>query len=475
MRAVAKLCVGALLAVATITALPANAGANAEAGLVWTPCRSTIHGWYPDDEKSECTTVQVPEDYANPDGPRISLAVSRIRASSPADRRGVLLINPGGPGNSGLDMPYQLSHTKVAGIGADYDLVGFDPRGVAFSDGQECDDSPADGPDPDPKASAAIQFRQGYARSARENARCTGYDPEFIANLSTDVVARDMDSIRIALGEQKISFYGMSWGTALGAVYRSRYDAHVDRMLLDSVMPPDFSLRAMNDGEVAAGQQEFDRFAAWVAARDSRYHLGTAAQDVMDVVTGLYRELTAKPRTFPPNVTFTQGNLALIITYAQSRWPEMAASVEALRDGRTPPLLGTEADDTGGFGLTPTTSAGILMERSVLCNDQGADPDVATLWRQQQQRVARYPLMAGQAGYQYWCAGWPLSAQPWRLARGSSDLLLVGHRYETVTPYPWARQMQQRIGGRLFTVDDDVHASLDIGAQAAVAVRFFDS
>lgn len=153
----------------------------------------------------------------------------------------------------------------------------------------------------------------------------------------------------------------------------------------------------------------------------------------------------------------------------------MAASVQALRDGTTPPLLGTDADNSGGFGLTPTTSAGILMERSVLCNDQGADPDVPTMWQQQQQRQARYPLMAGQAGYQYWCAGWPLAAQPWHLSRGSSDLLLVGHRYETVTPYVWARQMQQRIGGRLYTVDDDIHCSLDQGQRASVAVQFFTS
>jgi pimeloyl-ACP methyl ester carboxylesterase len=471
MRVVTKLCVSAVLVAAAITALPASASS---AGLVWTPCRTTIKGWYPDDEKSECTTVPVPQDYANPDGPKISLAVSRIRTSSASDRRGVLLINPGGPGNSGLDMPYQLSRTPVAPIGADYDLIGFDPRGVAFSDGQECDDSPADGPDPDPKASAAVQFRQGYAKSARENARCSGYDPDFIANLSTDVVARDMDQIRLALGEQKISYYGMSWGTALGAVYRSRYDDHVDRMLLDSVMPPDFSLRTMNDGEVAASQQEFDRFAGWVAARDAQYHLGTTAQDVTNVVSGLYRDLAAQPRMFG-DVTFGGGNLALIINYAQSRWPDMAASVQALRDGTPPPLLGTDADNSGGFGLTPTTSAGILMERSVLCNDQGADPDVSTLWQQQQRRQARYPLMAGQAGYQYWCAGWPLPGQPWHLSRGSSDLLLVGHRYETVTPYVWAQRMQQRIGGSLYTVDDDIHCSLDQGPQASVAVRFFTS
>ena len=469
MRTLATLSLTALLA---IPAVPAGASSPE---LAWTPCRGTITGWYPDDQRSECTTIPVPEDYANPDGPKVSLAVSRISASSPANRRGVLLINPGGPGNSGVDMPYQLSHTKVADIGADYDLIGFDPRGVAFSDGKECADSPADGPDPDPTAGAFTQFRQGYAKSARENARCTGYDPAFIANLSTDVVARDMDSIRIALGEQKISYYGMSWGTALGAVYRSRYDQHVDRMLLDSVMPPDFSLRAMNDGEVLASQQEFDRFAQWVAARDSQYHLGTSVQDITNVVTGLSRDLAAHPRTFPPNVSFSQGNLALIITYARSRWPDVAASVEALRDGRTPPLLGTEADDTGGFGLTSTTSAGILMERSVLCNDQGADPDASTLWRQQQQRQARYPLMAGQAGYQYWCAGWPLPAQPWNLSRGSSNLLLVRHRYETVTPYVWARQMQQRIGGTLFTVDDDIHCSLDNSSQAGVAVQFFDA
>ncbi|MEV4598862.1 alpha/beta fold hydrolase [Amycolatopsis sp. NPDC049253] len=465
-----------LLALAV--ALPAVVAATpAPAALAWAPCRTLIKEWDQTDARTECAKVSVPLDYAHPDGRRLDLMVSRLKATSPEKRQGVIVVNPGGPGNSGLDMPLTLSHTTVAGMGVDHDIVGFDPRGVGFSEGKDCDVAPEDGPNPDPRASPAEQYRQGYEQTARQNARCTAYDPEFIASLSTDVVARDLDQIRIALGEPKIGFYGVSWGTALGAVYRSRYDRHVDRMLLDSVMPPDFSLRTMNNGQIDAAEANFSRFAAWLAARDGQYHLGTDTAKIRADVTALAAGLDAHPRQVTADgkpLTFSGGNLRTVLTYQQSHWPAMADTLTTLRDGKNPPLVGNEPEFTG-FGLEDSHFAGLLMQVSVLCNDQGADPGEPAMWREEQQRQAMSPLFHGMAGYQHWCAGWPLPKQPWHLARGTSPLQLVGHRTETTTPASWAEDMRRRIGGSLLTVDNGAHGSLDLVACGSKAVEFFST
>ncbi|QRP47394.1 alpha/beta fold hydrolase [Amycolatopsis sp. FDAARGOS 1241] len=466
-----------LLAVAV--ALPALVAATpAPAALSWFPCRTLSQEWDQRDTRSECTRVSVPVDYANPEGRRLDLMVSRIKATSPAKRQGVLVVNPGGPGNSGLSLPLTLSRTTVAGMNTDHDVVGFDPRGVGFSGGVECDRAPEDGPDPDPNASPAEKYRQSYEQTAKQNARCTSYDPEFIANLSTDVVARDLDRIRIALGEPKISYYGVSWGTALGAVYRSRYDAHVDRMLLDSVMPPDFSVRTMNDGPIRAAEANFDRFAGWLAARDSQYHLGTTAAQVRASATALAARLDAHPlRTTTPDgkpATFAGANLRTVLSYQQAHWPAMAETLTAARDGNPPPLLGNEPEYSS-FGLRGTPYGGLLMQVSVLCNDQGADPSEPRMWREEQERQAASPLFNGQAGYAHWCAGWPLPKQPWHLTRGTSALQLVGHRTELTTPLFWAQEMRRRIGGDLLTVDNGAHGSLDLVACGAKAVEFFST
>ncbi|MFE9611336.1 alpha/beta fold hydrolase [Streptomyces sp. NPDC006012] len=467
-------------ALVVASAAPTAAATTDHSHLSWKPCRALVHDWDQKDGRSECATVAVPLDYARPQGRQVRLMVSRSKASAPRKRKGVLLINPGGPGNPGLEMPRIMSETTVAGIGVDHDLIGFDPRGIGFSEGKECASSPEDGPDPDPKASEHEQFAQGYRQTARYNRRCAGYDPEFIGNLSTTVMARDMDRIRIALGEEKISFYGISWGTALGAVYRSRYDRHVDRMLLDSVMPPDFSMRTMNDGPVAAADANFARFARWTADRDGRDRLGRTPAAVTRTVVRLARHLDGHPRTIAlpdgRSVNFTGGRLRGIMSYPRGLWPDMAATVVALRDGGVPPLVGDDDENARrSAGLEDSDTAGLLAQISVLCNDQGADPGEGTLWRQDRQRLAASPLFSWEAGYQYWCAGWPSAAQPWRLKRSTSALQLVGHRFETVTPYRWARDMRARVGGALLTVEDGVHGSLSQTSCGSRAVEFFST
>ncbi|MFI6097014.1 alpha/beta fold hydrolase [Lentzea sp. NPDC051213] len=444
--------------------------------LNWQLCRQVHQNWYPDDNRTECAEVTVPIDHARPHGRTIDLAISRIRATDPAKRRGVLLMNPGGPGNQGIAMPLNMMQTKLADLGVDHDLIGFDPRAVGFSGGVECDATPEDGPEPDPQASPAEQFRQDYERNARTNARCVGYDRELLASLSTRTVADDMDLIRAALGERKISFYGISWGTALGAVYRSHHSDRVDRMVLDSVMPPDFTLETMNLGAAAAKQADYEVLAGWLAERDAAFRLGATPQAVTRSIGDLVAKLDREPVTVTPPGgqprRYTGGSVRAMLSYKRVHWQQVAESIVALQNGGVPPLTGDEPENEG-FGLRPVPHGGLLMQRAVVCNDQGKAPDVDEAWRQVQHRQETYPFFRNGAGYGNWCAGWPLPAQPWQLKRTSSPLQLVGHRYETTTPHVWAEQMRRRIGGALLTVVDSTHGSLwgiDCGEKA---VRFF--
>ncbi|ANY06282.1 alpha/beta fold hydrolase [Pseudonocardia sp. HH130630-07] len=468
---------GAVLAAAAVlpvTAAPAPVAPAPASAIAWAPCRDTVADWDPADARSECGTVTVPVDHDAPGGRTLDLRISRIPAASPAQRRGVIVTNPGGPGNPGLSMPADLSTSAVGGLATDHDIIGFDPRGVGQSAGIAC--AVDAGPDPGAATDPEQRFHDAHARTAAENTTCAQDDPELVGSLSTNTVADDVDAIRRALGEERIGFYGVSWGTALGAVYRSRHDAHVDRMLLDSVMPPDFSVREMNDGPVRAAAANLDRFARW-AADGGAGGLGATPDEVAATVHMLARRLDAAPVTVTTadgeRVEVGGANLRMLLDHGQRLWPQIAESVRALRDGGTPPLVGT-AHDLANLGLHPSTSGGIFMQTAVMCNDQGADPDAATLWREQEQRRAAYPLTAWKAGYQSWCAGWPLPARPWHPpAPGDSALQLVGHRYETTTPYEWAEDMQRRVGGALLTVEDDVHGSLSRTGCGDRAVAFF--
>ncbi|MFD4668189.1 alpha/beta fold hydrolase [Lentzea sp. NPDC058450] len=459
-----------VLAVPLIAAAPAQAST-----LDWKPCREVQEHWDPQDTRSECATLKVPLDHARPQGRKIDLAISRIKATDQHKRRGVLLMNPGGPGNQGIDMPSLMLKTKFADLNTDHDLIGFDPRGVGSSGGVECEATPEDGPEPDPQASPEERFRQDYARNARTNARCVGYDRDLLTHLSTRAVADDMDLIRAALGERKISFFGISWGTALGAVYRSHHDHRVDRMLLDSVMPADFTLETMNLGSAAAKQANYEVLAGWLAERDATVHLGTSPEQVTKSIADLVAKLDASPVTVtPPDGkprTYTGGNVRSMLTYKRTVWPQVAESIVALRDGGVPPLTGHEPD-LEGFGLTPVWYGGLLMQRAVVCNDQGQAPTADQAWRQEQDRAAKYPFFRNGAGYGNWCAGWPLPATPWQLKRGTSPVQLVGHSHETVTPHVWAGEMRERIGGQVLTVDDATHGSLWGVDCAEKAVRF---
>ena len=453
-------------AVALLAGVPAVATAG---GTTWQLCSRVARDWDPGDRRTECALVKVPLDYTDPGGRTIDIAVSRIRASG--ERTGAILLNPGGPGQSGMDMPRHIAESRAAGLGIHHDLIGFDPRGVDYSAGIEC---PADDSQPDPGASDKEKARFIAERDARANRGCAAADPALVRSLTTPTVARDMDRIRQALGEDKIGYYGVSWGTALGAQYRTLFDNRVDKMLLDSVMAPDLHLTAMDDGQANAGENTFHEFAAWIARYDSIYHFGPDQPAVAKALLDLRAELTAHPRTVG-GTTIDGSTVNGMLADPRREWAGLAAQLVVIRDGGVPaPPSRTAAAAPLGWDTEPIWFSH-FQQTALLCNESPSPRDFETVWRHRLDRMTRFPVAGGYGIYESLCTGWPYAAQPWRLGRGTSPLQLVGHLYEPVTPIGWAVAMQRRVGGALMTVEDDVHGSLSSLPCAEAAVAFFDT
>ncbi|WP_211762617.1 alpha/beta fold hydrolase [Kutzneria sp. CA-103260] len=252
--------------------------------VVWGPCSGALAAL-------ECATLSVPLDYVHPDQGTIAVMVSRRPAADPAHRKGVLLINPGGPGGSGLSMPrYIADHTP---LGQYYDLVGFDPRGVGSSTALRC---------LTPRGLAGLESRPAddqfaaWAADARstEDAckRSGGGIRPFIDTRDT---ARDMDQIRDALGVAKINYLGYSYGTYLGAVYGSLFPDRLNLSVLDSSVHPEWIWRRQFMEQAAAYRSDVDSWAAWVGDRNGAFGLGVGRAAVLVSVEQLASTLAKSP------------------------------------------------------------------------------------------------------------------------------------------------------------------------------------
>jgi pimeloyl-ACP methyl ester carboxylesterase len=215
---------------------PGGASAAAPERLHWTKCTSPGL-----DPRQQCATLDVPMDYSDPDSPEIQIAVSRIPSEKPSARRGALLLIPGGPGGYSLDDPSGKGQKLPQQVRDAYDLVGFAPRGMAPSTAVDCALDPADIsmtkrlPWPAPDGSVG----ENMATARRTAEACARNGGELIRHISTANEARDLDRVRAALGEEKVSAWGVSYGTYVGAVYSQLFPHRTDRIVLDSNNNPD--------------------------------------------------------------------------------------------------------------------------------------------------------------------------------------------------------------------------------------------
>ncbi|WP_055693992.1 alpha/beta fold hydrolase, partial [Streptomyces prasinopilosus] len=294
-----------------------SAGRTAgDAGITWGTCPAPAGGQTRDPHLT-CGTLKVPRDYRDPGGMKIDVAVSRLSTAQPGKRRGVLLLNPGGPALGGLGMPETMASTLPKSVLDRYDLIGFDPRGVEHSTPQSCGlrDPSVSGLFPYPAADGSITKNVALAKAnAQQCADTVGKNLRYYTTANT---ARDMDRIRRALGEKKISYWGQSYGTYLGAVYRSLFQGRTDRMVLEGNVDP----TKVWAGQVADtwGKGMADRFpdaARVAAAQDGTLGLGANVAQVTRTYLALADRLDRTPAAVPGTPVSLDGALLRNMTYA---------------------------------------------------------------------------------------------------------------------------------------------------------------
>ncbi|WP_026919740.1 alpha/beta fold hydrolase [Gordonia shandongensis] len=250
-------CVACVVTGGTVAAGVVSPGAASAApeALRWGAC-DPVHQASP---QSRCATIRVPRDYADPKGPTISLTVSRLPARDPGGRRGVLMGNPGGPGGDGIGMFTAVPMPSE--VRDHWDQVAVQPRGLVGSTPVRCDPV---------SFSPDMLTRLG----AVNRQRCEQNTPGYTRTITTENTARDMDRVRQALGQERVSLYGLSYGTWLMSTYATLFPQHTDRLILDSAMDPARAWGELLQDQTAGYKARTHAMMAWIARNDDVYHLG---------------------------------------------------------------------------------------------------------------------------------------------------------------------------------------------------------
>lgn len=430
----------------------------------WGPC-PPAPGGVPD-AGQECATVQVPLDYAQPGGQRISVAISRIKTARPELRRGVLVLIPGGPGSSGLLRPSAYLPRLPREVLNRYDIVGFDPRGVGASTPVSCqlggDDVVPALLKPWPAPGGDIS--DNVARARRVAEACSRNGGAVISHISTRNEARDIEEIRQALGEDKISYWGVSYGTYVGAVYAAMFPDRTDRVVLDSNDDPAPQLvaRGWAANYAVSIEDRFPDFAAWAASHNTEYGLGADPRAVREAFLRLAAELDLHPLPWPgARPAELTGNILrdtmMNVLYADPGFPRLAALMRAAAHaGPLPPSQPLPPESV------LQNSAAVLL--ATICNDVEWRHPIERYPAEVARNRAAFPLTAGMPANVFPCSFWPNKPpEPATqiTSHGPSNVLLIQNLRDPSTPYSGALQLRRALGdrARMISVDSGGHGA----------------
>lgn len=488
-----------LVAVILLTAFPCLRAAPAGAApphprANWSPCYRD-YGY-----SFECTTVQVPLDYSNPGRAAISIAMIRLPASDPAQRIGSLFLNPGGPGGSGFDFalsagPYLYSDE----VRARFDIVGFDPRGIGRSTALRCFGTPRQWTEAltpfayptTPEEEAIWEGAELYVVDA-----CERRAARIVDHMTTADVARDLDLLRQAVGDEQLTYAGFSYGSYLGVTYANLFPENVRALVVDGVLDPiawstgqpgqelmPFSTRLRSDAGALSTLNEFFRLCD-EGGGDCAF-----APDSADRYAALFDSLQAEPIvvTMPDGTsyTFTHADLigsSLGAMYDSFSWPSFAEFLFAIESLTGPTEIGTRLqtfwEDLGfitkrGFPQYPNYVEGFP---SVACSDSD-NPDSYAAWSA--------AAAAAEVEYGYFgpiwtwassiCAAWPGSkdsryAGPFN-THTANPVLVASTLYDPATRYEGAVSVDGLLpNSRLLTVEGWGHCTLFLSQCADQAI-----
>ena len=319
--AIAMVTVAAAPAVGTTRSARPAQTASADS-LRWGKC--PVHA-YPDLSGSgtKCAKLRVPINYAKPGGATLTLEVSRVRhSSSTANYKGVILTNPGGPGDGGLDLGTELAGSVPGNVGADYDWISWDPRGIGASRPRlHCESGYFTAPRRSYVPTSKSLLHYWLHRAKAYAHACERHHPLLLAHDTTRDSALDMESIRKALGVATISYYGYSYGTYLGQVYSTLFPEHLKYMVLDSNVNPHRVWYQANLDQDRAFQRNIDIYFTWVAHHNHAFRLGSTHKAVAARYRRDLATLTHHPdgRLGPDEFA----DAAEVAAYYDSTWPEL--------------------------------------------------------------------------------------------------------------------------------------------------------
>jgi pimeloyl-ACP methyl ester carboxylesterase len=413
--------------------------------LSWHTCHGTF----------QCSTLVVPMDYATPTGRRLHLAVIRKRATGTS--HGSLVVNPGGPGASGVDFVVQAA-SSFAALTRTQDLVSFDPRGVGGSDPIRCTSSA--GLDAYIHVDPAPTTTRGIAALVRSSkkfaAECYARNGSYLEHVGTIDSARDMDVLRAALGDTRLTYYGGSYGTFLGAEYAQLFPTKVRALVLDGAIDP--TETALSEDQVQGNGFETDLH-DFLSAESTSLSAGESELRTLERRVEAH-PVTVGSRSLGPG-EFFEGLAAGL--YSTSDWPVLRQALEEVADGNGQLML--ELSDS----LTGRNSDGSysnLTESNVAinCVDRPVPKALSVYEKAAAQFAKTAPDFGAAEAYSSLpCAYWKVPSQPQPAAVhavGAPPILVVGNTRDPATPYVWAKALASQLSsGRLLTDDSDGHTA----------------
>ncbi|WP_369779514.1 alpha/beta hydrolase [Streptomyces sp. R33] len=425
--------------------------------LDWQPCTGG---------SLECASMSVPRDWYHPDsGPSLTIAVSRHRAADPARRRGVLMMAAGGPGASGLPRPARLASYSPKLADA-YDIVGFDQRGVGASTKVVCADQDAVdamfGGVADLRDRSAAAVRRTFDR-ARDFVRdCERNSGGLLPYITTDQAVHDMDLYRALLGEEKISYYGPSYATFLGAYYATEFPRRVERAVLDSNIDFTGDWQSFLTGQPMSFQRRFEQdFLPWLAKNDATYHRGRTPGEAQASYERLRAALHDRPLDVEGTV-ITPNHLDAAATNALYNADQFADLASLLGFLEHPEQAPAETRKAVAGRLKHLMSADFVADYfAVTCGDTPWNRDSRYWVRESAQATRTHPLAgARELTYAAVCANWPRSKAP-RIkvtGEGLPPVLMLNSKNDPATYYEAAVRAHRGLAGsRLVTVEGGDH------------------
>ena len=428
--------------------------------LGWAPCK--------DKPQMQCANVKVPLDYKKPGGKAITVAMAKLPAKS-GKPIGSLFVNPGGPGESGIDLVSRADKAFSKDVMDKYDIIGFDPRGVGSSTPVDCVDdrelAKILDSDIDTSTEAGRKARKAQARQIAKG--CKEKSGELLAHVGTESAARDMDVLRGLVGDEKLNYFGFSYGTSLGGMYADLFPKKVGRMVLDGAANPQQSFLPSTYTQMLGFEKTFERYAER-CVKAGNCSLGSSVDAAKKKMRALLDQAHATPfKTSDPNRPLNRSMLRIALTglmYKDEWWPLITGGAQGLiedNDGSTFMLpldiyIGRVGDSFDGNSMEAYWA--------INCADyvQSSESE----YQKYAKKLKREAVVFGSFSAEddlamHVCAELPYHPKanpgPYR-AKGSAPIVVIGTKHDPATPYSWAQNMHKTLENSvLLTWEGDGH------------------